>query len=136
MLTPIKKENEICCPGCGVVLADEGGSDYENSSNNYGNHILLGTILSKELSPVNWKSPEQYYEEKAWRDLLNLVEKYNLPENFATEIFMYIKKKNHLRSRKAPIKYLIKILSRDDNYLHARRVLSNIKKDYESILNR
>ena len=132
----VHRDNDICCKNCGSVLAHHDlPLESESKTAMSADLYILGSAMQKNVSLKLQKSAEQYHEENAMRNIADICKRYGLPEVFAIEVFQHLKKKNHLQSKKEPIKQLIKILSKDDNYLHIHK-LRAIKKDYESILNR
>ncbi len=138
MLQPIQRDNELVCPGCGAVVGLV--SDYQESSqksliDQSLNIHLLGSALEKNVRHSLQRTREQLYEERVLRNLINITKDFVLPEMFAYDTFNAMKKKNRgFYSEIEPIKQLIKILSKDDNYMYIHK-LRAIKKKYETLLN-
>ena len=127
-MLPIQKDNELICRNCGCVLSENEESHIDVQTS----YEFLGSLLKTNSSIPYHKSPQQYYEEKAWMNLLTMKEKYGLPENVIQEVFRLLKKKNHLRSQKQPIKSILHLLDKDDYYLLWNKA-KQIRKDYEEI---
>ena len=128
MLKPIQKEHELICPcGCGVVIGtvDEIHEQTNRLTLNPSLDIaLLGSALENHKYRFE-KSPTQFYEEQALRKLYDIVREFGIPESFAFDAFNELKRKNRgFRSETAPIKQLIKILSKDDNYIYFKKLQS------------
>lgn len=136
MLKPIQREHESCCPNCGCVL------DIPQESNDYiekpplktsFNLLMLGSAMEKNIKSMSWKSSQQSYEENILRILYSITTKYGLPERFVIESHHELKrKKSGFRSENDAIKILIKILSKDENYIHNKQ-LRLIKARYEKV---
>lgn len=134
----IQKEHDLVCSGCGCVLGtvDEDLSQRPEEMNVKSIDVqLLGSALSK-----NWKysiqsTRQQLYEDNVLRNLQSVCKKYALPERLANEAFNILKKKNRgFRSEKEPIKQLLKILGKDENYLYIHKYRA-IKARYEKDFN-
>lgn len=138
MLQPIQKEHEVVCPGCGCVLGEvhEPQVQIETTIKPSVDMMLLGSALESNVKISQWRTPQQVYEEKVLRFLVYFTKKYSLPEAFAIQTFNELKrKKKGFRSENynIPIKQLIQILSKDDNYIYIK-TLRAIKAKYESII--
>ena len=130
----VHKDGDICCHNCGSVLAHDVFTREVNETKSMSTELyLLGSALEKNVSLKLQKTAEQYHEENALRFISGIIKKYDLPEAFTIDVFTYVKRKNHLQSKKEPIKYLLKILSKDENYLHIYKMRA-IKARYASIL--
>lgn len=137
MLHPIQSEHELICPGCGAVVQNIEESHHQSQNNHQLsiNLTLLGSALSKNANYRITSKPSQFYEERVLRKLIDLTKYYDLPERFAQETFNELKRKNRgFRSEKEPIKQLIRILSKDENYIHFKK-LNKLKADYEEQFN-
>ena len=137
MFTPVQRDHESCCPNCGCVLAnvEEVQEAIPSKPIISANLYLLGSAMDKNVKHSLRRTSHQLYEERALRQLESIVRHYKLPEIFIIESLNLLKKKNWgIRSEKEPIKALIKILSKDDNYMHINK-LRMIKARYEDILN-
>ena len=137
MLQPIQKDHELICPGCGVVLGNI-QENYNVINTNQKpinvNTFLLGSALEKNIKMSYQRTRQQFHEEKVLIHLVNITKEFSLPETFAIETFNELKRKNRgFHSKTEPIKQLIKILSKDDNYLYFRK-LKMLKDRYESII--
>lgn len=139
MLQPIQKDHESCCPNCGCVLSTI--NELPNESQDkpiipYSVDILLlGSALDKNVKKSYNRTPKDYYEENALKHLENICIKFNLPSKFAIETYQEMKRKNRgFRSENEPVKQLLKILSKDENYIHIKKYKA-IKARYESIIN-
>ena len=123
--TPIRKDNDVCCGSCGMVL----GSSYEDSQQSidqsiggeYGypglSKLMIGNVLEKSMY---WKTQDmrQYRD---YQNLLNnlkaLCNKEHLPEYVAFETMKrLLKKKRGLYSYRLQIRELLDVLH-DDNRL-------------------
>jgi len=135
MASVIQKEHELICGGCGCVLNglpyQENYVESTSKINVSVSMALLGSALDKNIKNHQVRNSSQYYEEQSLRYIENMIKVYNLPEILAFDVFRIIKKKNHFRSRKEPMKELIRILEKDDYYL-LRNKLKLIKADYEN----
>ena len=133
MFSPIQKEHESCCPNCGCVLKEFKESMELNekptmppSINNY----LLGSAFKYNLK----RDPKQVYEERTLKLISNLIKEFDLPESFIFDVFNIMKKRNSgFRSDIEPIKQLIRLLSKDDNYIYIHK-LKAIKIKYENLI--
>jgi len=139
MSLPIQKEHELICPcGCGcVVLVLEEHPNIEVSKNPVisFNSFLLGSALINNVKYAKPRTERQTNEENVLRRLISITTEFNIPERIAFETLNQLKRKNRgFKSQKEPIKELIKILSKDDNYLHINK-LRKIKVKYAEILN-
>jgi len=136
MLKPIHKEHEICCPSCGCVLGSSADSQENEKPQipvSYEMH-LLGSAFDKTTKSSSSKERLLRKEEEVLKQLVFITKSYALPEIFAIETFKILKKKNRgFWSEKEPIKQLINILSKDDNYpyIHKKRA---IQEKYKEIL--
>lgn len=117
----IHKDSDICCRNCGSVLAHEDSEIISDSKPMSAELYILGSALQKNVSLKLQKSAQQYHEENAFRFISDLVKKYDLPNVFATDVFLHLKRKNHLQSEKEAIKQLLKILSKDENYIQIHK---------------
>jgi hypothetical protein len=136
MLQPIQKDHEIMCPSCGCVLRDV--SDSQEMQKPTPTHSIdvffLGSALEKSVQYAFLKNPQQVYEERVLRQLIDITKEFALPERLANETFKELKRKRRgFRSESLPIKQLLRILSKDENYLHIHKMRA-IKAKYESIL--
>lgn len=139
MSLPIQKEHELICPcGCGcVVLVLDESPNLEVIKNPVisFNNFLLGSALVQNVKYAKPRTERQTNEENVLRRLISITTEFNIPERIAFETLNQLKRKNRgFKSQKEPIKELIKILSKDDNYLHINK-LRKIKEKYASILN-
>ena len=139
MSFPIQREHELICPcGCGcVVLVLEETPIQEVPKNPVisFNSFLLGSALSQNVRYARPRTERQTNEENVLRRLIGITTEFNIPERIAFETLNQLKRKNRgFKSQKEPIKELIKILSKDDNYLHINK-LRKIKEKYATILN-
>lgn len=136
--TPIRKDDDMCCGSCGVVL----GSAYDYSRESpdqsiggeYGypglSKLMVGNVLEKSM---NWKTQDmrQYRD---YQNLLNnlktLCKKENLPEYVAFETMKrLLKKKRGLYSYRLQIRELLDVLNDDNRLVFKVRV---IKEKYGS----
>lgn len=131
MPTPIQQEHELLCPNCGCVLAE---NVYEQNVQTEKPVIPYSTInfhfLGSALDGTK-RDPKQVHQERTARLLEQVCKKYGLPDKFVLETFNVLKKKNRgFYSQREPIKQLLKILEKDDNYefIYKYRAL---KKRYE-----
>jgi len=139
MSLPIQKEHELICPcGCGcVVLVLEEHPNIEVSKNPVisFNSFLLGSALVNNVKYAKPRTERQTNEENVLRRLISITTEFNIPERIAFEVLNQLKRRNRgFKSQKEPIKELIRILSKDDNYLHINK-LRKIKEKYAEILN-
>ena len=140
MSLPIQKEHELICPcGCGcVVLVLDEHPNIEVSKNPVisFNSFLLGSALVNNVKYAKPRTERQTNEENVLRRLISITTEFNIPESIAFETLNQLKRKNRgFKSQKEPIKELIKILSKDDNYLHINK-LRKIKVKYAEILSK
>lgn len=142
MLQPIQREHESMCPNCGCVLNQMGHTEVETVSKTTIppnlNVYLLGTALENNVSHHFSRTPQQFYEERVLKKLLDITKEYGLPDRIAYETFNVLKRnKRGFRSKKEPlrepVKQLLNILSKDENYIHVHKKRA-IKVKYESIL--
>lgn len=136
MLQPVQKDHELCCPSCGCVLAQIDEEIHEKAEKytipTSLNILILGEALS---SKGKIRNPQEVYENNVRQNLINLTQKFGLPERFVIETLNELKrKKRGFRSEYAYINELLKILSKDENYIHIHKMRA-IKARYESILN-
>ena len=118
MSIPIQKEHELICQNCGCVLGQVHEPIEQKESKMSVNVMLLGSAMHKDKRYFS-SGRQQLYEENVLRRLLDIAQKYSLPEALALETFQALKRRNRgFSSEKEPIKQLIKILSRDENYIH------------------
>lgn len=139
MLQPIQKDHELICPcGCGAVVGiinEPQQSDTTSKTPDSPEVFLLGTVLQNNLNRA-FNTPQKHYEERLLKNLILLIKEVGLPDRFAIETFNELKRrKRGFRSETEPIKQLIKILSKDDNYLYVNK-LKLIKSKYETILSK
>ena len=140
MSLPIQREHELICPcGCGcVVLVLDEAPNQEIVKNPVTslNNALLGSALSHNIKYAKPRAERQREEEKVLRRLVDITTEFNIPERIAFETFNQMKRKNRgFKSQKEHIKELIKILSKDDNYLQFYK-LKKIKEKYATLLSR
>lgn len=140
MSLPIQKEHELICPcGCGcVVLVLEESLNVEIPKNTVisFNSFLLGSALVNNVKYAKPRSERQTNEENVLRRLISITSEFNIPERIAFETLNQLKRKNRgFKSQKEPIKELIRILSKDDNYLQFYK-LKKIKEKYAEVLNK
>lgn len=138
MSLPIQREHELICPcGCGcVVLVLEETPIQEVPKNPVTslNNLLLGSALSHNVKYAKPRAERQREEEKVLRRLVDITTEFGIPERIAFETFNQMKRKNRgFKSQKEHIKELIKILSKDDNYLQFYK-LKKIKEKYALLL--
>ena len=137
MFRAIQKEHESCCPNCGCVLARvEINEQIENIPiTSSVDMMLLGSALDKNVKYRYNRTRSDLYEERVLTHLQNICKKYNLPERLAIETFQIMQKKNRgFRSEYEYVKQLIKILEKDENYLHIHKMRA-IKASYAKIIN-
>jgi len=137
MLQPVLKEHELICPGCGCVLKNVEEPTYEGQQKSTIpsslNVFLLGSALEKNVKYHFQRSREQIYEERVLRGLLDVTKEFALPDRFAYATFNQLKrKKSGFRSKHEPIKELLLILSKDENYIYFPKMRA-IKSKYENI---
>jgi|SRR6185312_83220 len=134
---PIRKDHEICCSSCGIIL-ELIPETIEMPISNFGGELvypgldkmMLGLGLERSM---NWKSQTN----ESIRDYQNLLNNFkklcnaeNLPEYVAYEtIKRLLKKKRGLYSYRLQIKELIDVLQ-DDNRLVFK--VRTIKLKYEN----
>lgn len=141
MLTPIQNEYESCCPNCGCVLKQ--AESYEQDERHViipstVNMMILGSVFENKGKYAFRKQPQQIYEERVLRFLVDLTKEFGLPESLAITTFNELKRKKRgfqSENYKIPIKQLLQILSKDD-YYHFFMIAKKIKAKYESIINR
>ena len=135
MSNTIQKDHEICCKNCGCVLAT-----IEDYSHSFSDDFVIPrsidmALLGSAINKTKFRDPKLVYEERALFRLSDLVRKFDLPERFAIETINEMKrKKSGFRSENEPIKILIKILSKDDNFIFIKK-LRAIKARYEKTIN-
>jgi len=137
MLQPIQKEHELVCPGCGCVLKNIEESTYDEQQKSTIppslNVFLLGSALEKNVKYHFQRSREQIYEERVLRGLLDVTKEFALPDRFAYATFNQLKRKRFgFRSKREPLKQLLLILSKDENYIYFPKMRA-IKVRYESL---
>lgn len=140
MSLPIQKDHELICPcGCGcVVLLLEEPLNQEVIKNPVlsFNSYLLGSALEKNVKYARPRTERQINEENVLRRLIGITTEFNIPERIAFEALNQLKRRNRgFKSQKEPLKELIRILSKDDNYLHINK-LRKIKVKYAEILSK
>ena len=136
MLKPIQVDHESICPGCGAVLGQITEVETRKTPSSTVNLQLLGSALEKSKKYAFTQTPHEFYQERVLRQLENIAADFSLPESIIVDTFNELKRqKRGFRSESQPIKQLIKILSKDDNYLHLHK-LRKIKEKYASILNK
>jgi len=140
MSLPIQKEHELICPcGCGcVVLVLEEHPNIEVPKNPVisFNSFVLGSALVNNVKYAKPRTERQTNEENVLRRLISITTEFNIPESIAFETLNQLKRKNRgFKSQKEPIKELIRILSKDDNYLHINK-LRKIKVKYAEVLSK
>ena len=95
--------------------------------------LAISFVLITIASFLVFFNPQQVFEENIARLLYSITAKYSLPERFAIEAYEELKrKKSKFRSENDAIKVLIKILSKDENYIHNKQ-LRMIKARYEKV---
>ena len=126
MLQPIQKDHEYICPNCACVLGviDEFPIHQEKLTVTKSlDMLLLGSAMEKNVKFAFGRDKQQGREETVLRNLLLLVKQYELPERLALETFSHLKKKNRgFWSEQEPVKQLIHILSKDENYIHIKKL--------------
>lgn len=136
MFQPIQKDHESCCPNCGCVLAEITEApeiEYTPAQSKRTVDLMLLGSAAQNIKLSIRKTSQQVFEEKTLRLLTNITKQYGLPENLAIDTFHQLKRnKRGFRSETEPIKQLIKILSKDDNYLFIKQK-NLIKARYENI---
>lgn len=135
----IQKEHEIICSGCGCVLKeveDTLPEMIQKSPNPPSVDIfLLGTAIERNIKLDSRRDPKQLFEERTLRKLVDITKEFSLPDSLAYDTLNELKRKRSgFRSEIEPIKQLIKILSKDDNYLYYKKMKA-IKVRYEELLN-
>ena len=138
MSLPIQREHELICPcGCGCVLLTLDELPIQEVSKNpviSFNSFVLGSALSQNVKYAKPRTERQTNEENVLRRLIAITTEFNIPERIAFETLNQLKRKNRgFKSQKEPIKELIRILSKDDNYLHINK-LRKLKEKYAEIL--
>lgn len=139
MLQPIQIGHELICPcGCGVVVGtiEESNTETHTQVTKYSADVfLLGSALQKNVRSGYNRTPQQAREEAVFKRLTSIAKNYGLPQSIAIETFSELKRKNRgFWSETEPIKQLIKILSKDDNYQFIHK-LREIKAWYEKVSN-
>lgn len=137
MLQPINKDNELICPNCACVLGllNEYPESEKSTINPSLNMFLLGSAIQNNTKYYFRKTPQMVYEERALRKLVDITKEFALPDRLAYETFNQLKrKKRGFRSETEPIKQLILLLSRDENYIHIHKMRA-IKSKYEISVN-
>lgn len=135
MLQPIQKDHELICPGCGCVLQEIQDPNHYLSEKQVIEPsldiFLLGTILAKNVKFSQLKTKQQMNEERTLLNLETIVKEFGLPTSFIYDTFNQLKRnKRGFSSQKEPIKQLIKILEKDDNYIWINK-LKAIKSKFE-----
>ena len=137
MLQPISKDNDLVCPGCGCVLGHPEPSNEHEEKSLIPPSIdisILGSALETNVRFSFRKTPQQVYEERVLKHLAGICKQYTLPERLAIETFKLLKKRRRgFRSESMPIKVLLEILGRDENYMHIHKMRA-IKARYEDLL--
>jgi len=123
MLQPIQKEHELICPcGCGCVLSNVEESIHEEEKSTIPpslNVYLLGSALENNVTYHFNRDRNQIHEENVLRKLLDITKEYALPDRLAYATFNQLKRnKKGFYSKKQPVKQLISILSKDENYIY------------------
>ena len=136
MLNTIQRDHEIICRNCGCVVDEQHEIIQEKALTPVSINIhLLGSTLEKNKKYAFTQTPYEFYQERVLRKLIDITKEFALPESFALDVFNDLKRqKRGFRSETQPIKQLIKLLSKDDNYIHINKMRA-IKAKYESILN-
>jgi uncharacterized C2H2 Zn-finger protein len=140
MVTPILKDDDLCCPNCGIVF------DYQKEFISHDNrpsksnlHLLfLGSALSNKSDYHFNEDRDLRLKENMLFFLNDLCKRYGLPETIAHTVWLILLRKNRghrSKDNKVALQELVKILSKDDNYLYIHK-LRAIKKDYEELLHR
>ena len=137
MQRPIQAEGELICPcGCGVVLKTITEQTEEPKSHSFDIQIL-GTALKTDI-PYHFNVDREIMrKENVLNYLKSIVKEFGIPEEFALETYNFLVKKNrgfYSENYKIPIKQLIKLLEKDDNYMYIHK-LRAIKKKYENLVN-
>lgn len=138
-MMPILKENELICPcGCGVVLDNIHDSPNHSEKKTTFNSMLLGNTLETDIK-YKWNADREIKaKEQAFNFLLNFCKEFALPEEFGHQVYRVMLKKNRgffSKDNSIAINFMIKILSKDDNYIYINKRKA-IEKKYESIINR
>ena len=138
MAVPILKDNELCCPNCGIVYEQENQLP-QNQTKIIGstlNFSFLGSIPPKQNTSYH------FHEDRDLRlkqNMLNFLEhtckKYGLPEAIGITVGNHLLRKNRghwSKDNRVALKALIKLLEKDDYYLfHKKKEM--IKADYENL---
>ena len=135
MLQPIQKDHELVCQNCGCVLGEI--SDSQQNDNSIiplsVDMLLLGSAFDKNVKCSFPRTRQQSQEEQVLKLLISITKSYALPESLAVDTYTVLKKKNRgFWSQTEPIKQLIKILSKDDNYYYIHK-LRAIKEKYKHL---
>lgn len=131
----IQKEHEILCGNCGCVLGqveEIPEITIKPTITQSINVQILGSALTS-FAKKQYRDPQQVREDNVRQQLLNIIKHYNLPERLAIETFNQLKKnKRGFQSQKEPIKQLLKIMAKDENYIHIHKMRA-IKSRYENL---
>ena len=138
MLRPIQRDHELICPcGCGCVLQNVEESIHDQQEKQTIppslNVFLLGSALDNNVKYHFNRDRNQIHQENVLRKLLDITKEYVLPDRFAYATFNQLKRnKKGFWSEKEPIKQLLLILSKDENYIYFPKMRA-IKARYESV---
>lgn len=140
MVVPILKDEDLCCPNCGIVFdyqQDFVSSESRPSKSNL-HLLLLGSALSNMTGYHFNEDRDTRLKENMLLFLNDVCKRYALPDTIAHTVWLQLLKKNRghwSKDNAVALKHLVNLLSKDDYYLYIHK-LRAIKKDYESILNR
>ena len=137
MLQPIQTEHELVCPGCGCVLKTIEESIHDPQPKTTIppslNLFLLGSQLENNVKYHFQRGREQISQERVLRKLLDITKEFALPDRLAYATFSQLKRnKRGFHSEKEPIRQLLLILSKDENYIYFPKMRA-IKVKYEKI---
>lgn len=136
MFHPVQKDHELCCSNCGCVIGTIQEPIQEIQKQTVSvDLLLLGSALNNNVKHSYGRTRQQLREETTLKLLESLCDKFGLPEIFAIETFQVMKRnKRGFQSEYEYVKQLIKILSKDENYLHIHK-LRMLKAWYEKTTN-
>jgi hypothetical protein len=132
MTVPILKDDDLCCPNCGVVF--EYRQESTHNEIRTSNLVLLGTALSEKRVYHFNEDRDLRLKENMLKFLDDICRKYSLPKAISHTVWLGLLRKNRghwSKDNKVALKALVKLLERDDYYL-LRNKLKLIKADYEN----